>query len=137
MPSEAQQKAAFISATSSSKAYFFEPKEPERSRFSRWAAPLACTLCRYRHKSHWTGDKTRLDRDLSGRFGTRKYAAEELVAELTSAFLCAQLRVEGELRHAGYVENWIELLKHDDRAIFTAASKASQAADYLGSFSQS
>lgn len=85
---------------------------------------------------HWTGSKERLNRDLAGRFGTRKYAAEELIAELTAAFLCAHLGIEGELRHAGYIESWIELLKNDDRAIFTAASKASQAADYLRSFSQ-
>jgi antirestriction protein ArdC len=85
---------------------------------------------------HWTGSKKRLDRELDGRFGTRKYAAEELIAELTAAFLCAHLGITGELRHAEYIANWIELLKHDDRAIFTAASKASQAADYLRSFSE-
>ncbi len=85
---------------------------------------------------HWTGPKTRLDRDLSGRFGTKSYAAEELVAELGAAFLCAHLGIKGELRHAEYIGNWLELLKADDRAIFTAASKASQAADYLRSFSE-
>lgn len=53
-----------------------------------------------------------------------------------AAFLCAQLGIEGELRHAGYIKSWLELLKGDSRAIFTAASKASQAADYLRSFSQ-
>jgi antirestriction protein ArdC len=85
---------------------------------------------------HWAGAAKRLNRDLTGRFGTRKYAAEELVAELTAAFLCARLGIEGQLRHAGYIESWVELLKHDDRAIFSAASKASQAADYLRSFSE-
>ncbi|MGO8737597.1 ArdC family protein [Rhodoblastus sp.] len=84
---------------------------------------------------HWSGHKPRLDRDLTGRFGTRAYAAEELVAEFTAAFLCAHLGITGELRHAGYIEHWLDLLRHDDRAIFTAASKASQAADYLRSFS--
>ena len=83
---------------------------------------------------HWSGHKPRLDRDLSGRFGTRAYAAEEMIAEFTAAFLCAHLGIKGELRHAGYIENWLDLLRHDDRAIFTAASKASQAADYLRSF---
>jgi antirestriction protein ArdC len=80
---------------------------------------------------HWTGAKHRLDRDLSGRFGTQAYAAEELVAELNAAFLCAQLGIQGELRHAGYIQSWIKLLKDDPRAIFTASSKASQAAEYL------
>lgn len=85
---------------------------------------------------HWSGHEARLNRDLNNRFGTRAYAAEELVAELGAAFLCAHLGVQGELRHAGYIENWLTLLKEDDRAIFTAASKASQAADYLRAFSE-
>jgi antirestriction protein ArdC len=58
---------------------------------------------------HWSGAKPRLDRDLSGRFGTKAYAAEELVAEFTAAFLCAHLDIKGELRHAGYIDNWIAL----------------------------
>ncbi len=78
----------------------------------------------------------RLNRDLRNRFGTQAYAAEELIAELTSAFLCAHLGVNGELRHASYIDHWIALLKEDNRAIFTAASKASQAADCLRSFSE-
>ena len=55
---------------------------------------------------------------------------------MTAAFLCAHLDLKGELRHAGYIKNWIELLKEDSRAIFTAASLASKAADYLRSFSE-
>lgn len=86
--------------------------------------------------SHWTGHQTRLARDLKGRFGTKDYAAEELIAELSAAFLCAHLGIQGELRHAEYIGNWLQLLKADNRAIFTAASKASQAADYLRSFSE-
>ena len=86
--------------------------------------------------AHWTGAKARLDRDLTGRFRTRSYAAEELVAEMGAAFLCAHLNIAGELRHAGYIQNWLELLKEDNRAIFTAASRASQAADYLRTFSE-
>jgi antirestriction protein ArdC len=80
---------------------------------------------------HWTGHKSRLARDLRHRFGERAYAAEELVAELCSAFLCAEFSIDGDLRHAGYVQNWIGLLKADSRAFFTACSKAQAAADYL------
>jgi antirestriction protein ArdC len=80
---------------------------------------------------HWTGAKARLDRDLKGRFGERQYAAEELIAELSAAFLCAEFDMDGELRHAGYIANWIELLRHDARACFTACSKAQAAADFL------
>ena len=80
---------------------------------------------------HWTGHKSRLDRDLKHRFGERAYAAEELVAELGAAFLSAEFGFDGDVRNAGYIANWIELLKADKRAFFTACSKASKAADYL------
>jgi antirestriction protein ArdC len=80
---------------------------------------------------HWSGHKSRLARDLRHRFGERAYAAEELVAELCSAFLCAEFSIDGDLRHAGYLENWIGLLKADTRAFFTACSKAQAAADFL------
>lgn len=80
---------------------------------------------------HWTGHKSRLDRDLRHRFGERAYAAEELVAELCAAFLCAEFSIDGDLRHAGYLQSWIGLLKTDNRAFFTACSKAQAAADYL------
>jgi antirestriction protein ArdC len=84
---------------------------------------------------HWTGHASRLDRSegMKSRFGDRAYAAEELVAELCAAFLCAEFDMDGELRHAGYIGNWIALLKSDSRAFFTACSKAQAAADYLRS----
>lgn len=82
---------------------------------------------------HWTGAKSRLDRTdgMRNRFGDQAYAAEELVAELTSAFICAEFDINGDLRHAGYIQNWIELLTADPKAFFTAASKAQAAADHL------
>jgi antirestriction protein ArdC len=80
---------------------------------------------------HWTGHRSRLDRDLRSRFGGRAYAAEELVAELCAAFLCAEFSIDGDLRHAGYIASWIGLLKADPRSFFTACSKAQAAADYL------
>jgi antirestriction protein ArdC len=81
--------------------------------------------------THWTGHKARLDRDLKNRYGARGYALEELVAELGAAFLCAEFAFDGDVRNAGYIKTWLELLKADKRAFFTAASKASKAADYL------
>jgi antirestriction protein ArdC len=81
--------------------------------------------------THWTGAKARLDRDLSKRFGTSAYAAEELIAELGAAFLAAEFSFDGDVRHAGYIATWITLLRQDKRAFFTAASKAQAAADYL------
>jgi antirestriction protein ArdC len=81
--------------------------------------------------THWTGHKARIDRDLKNRFGSQNYAAEELIAELGAAFLCAEFGFDGDLRHAGYIQSWIDLLKVDTRAFFTACSQASKAADYL------
>jgi antirestriction protein ArdC len=81
--------------------------------------------------THWTGHRSRLDRDLKKRFDSRAYAAEELVAEVGAAFLSAEIGFDGDVRNAGYIANWIDLLKSDKRAFFTACSKASQAADYL------
>jgi antirestriction protein ArdC len=68
---------------------------------------------------------------MAARIGDAAYAGEELVAELCAAFLCAEFDLDGDLRHAGYIESWIGLLKEDRRAFFTAASKAQAAADYL------
>jgi antirestriction protein ArdC len=81
--------------------------------------------------THWTGHASRLARDLKNRFGSRDYAAEELVAELGAAFLCAEFSFDGDVRHAGYIATWIELLKADKRAFFTACSKASRVVEYL------
>lgn len=86
---------------------------------------------RFHELTHWTGHKSRLDRDLLNRFGDERYAAEELIAELGSAFLCAEFSVSGDLRHAGYIANWLRLLKKDSKAIFTAAAAAQKAVDYL------
>ena len=80
---------------------------------------------------HWAGGPSRLNRDFSGRHGSQAYAREELVAELCSAFLCAELGVAPTVRHADYLGAWLEILKGDNRAIFQAASMASKAADFV------
>tara|TARA_R110002074_G_scaffold2978_3_gene16387 strand:+ start:644 stop:1516 length:873 start_codon:yes stop_codon:yes gene_type:complete len=80
---------------------------------------------------HWTGAPHRLAREYGKRFGDKAYAFEELVAELTAAFMCARMGIKGELRHAGYIGQWLDILKADSRAVFTAASHASKAADFL------
>lgn len=83
---------------------------------------------------HATGHSSRLDRDQSGRFGSRKYAFEELVAELNAAFCCASLGIEPTVRHADYIGSWLDVLRADNRAIVRAASQASKAADWLLSY---
>ena len=80
---------------------------------------------------HWTGHKTRLDRDMKTRKGTKDYAREELVAEMASAFVCAALSIQPTVRHTDYLGTWLQVLREDKRAIFRAASLASKAADFI------
>ena len=82
---------------------------------------------------HSSGHPSRLARDFSGRFGTESYAFEELIAELGSAFLNADLGILNTTLpdHADYLSNWIAVLRSDRKAIFTAAAAASKAAAYI------
>lgn len=84
--------------------------------------------------AHASGHRSRLDRDLSGSFGSKKYAFEEIIAEISSAYVCASLGIIPTVRHADYIGSWIEVLREDDRAIVRAASAASKSADYLLGF---
>jgi antirestriction protein ArdC len=84
--------------------------------------------------AHWVGHPSRLARDLSGSYGSKAYAREELIAEMAGAFVCASLGIAPTLRHADYIGSWLEVLREDDRAIVRAASAASKAADYLLAF---
>lgn len=84
--------------------------------------------------AHWTGHSTRLDRTGIAEFdgkGSPRYAAEELIAELSAAFTCAEIGIEGKLQHAEYLAHWIKHLEGDNNAIFSAASKAKKATDFL------
>lgn len=82
---------------------------------------------------HWTGHRDRLARDLTGRFGSDAYAAEELVAELGAALWCAQAHISAVTRpdHAAYLAGWLRVLRTDARALVTVASRAQAALDYL------
>ncbi len=88
---------------------------------------------RAHESTHWAGHSSRLDRDLTGRFGTDSYAAEELVAELSAAFSCAALGISPAPRpdHAAYLASWLRVLRADSSALFHAASKAQAATDFL------
>jgi antirestriction protein ArdC len=87
------------------------------------------------HESaHWSKHPSRLNRDFGGGiWGDEGYAREDLVAELASAFLAADLELAPEVRddHASYIASWLEVLKHDRRAIFSAAAHAQHAADFF------
>ena len=84
--------------------------------------------------THWTGHKSRLDRNLEGGRGSADYAKEELIAEMGAAFSCAALRIQPTVRHANYLASWLKVLKEDKRAIVRAASQASKASDFLLAF---
>ncbi|HUZ12295.1 MAG TPA: zincin-like metallopeptidase domain-containing protein [Caulobacteraceae bacterium] len=109
---------------------------PERNRFvgSPASTPTEAYYATLLHELvHWTGASHRLARTFGERFGDAAYGAEELVAELGAAFLCADLRVSNEPRadHAAYVGAWISILKADARVLFTASGLASEAASFI------
>lgn len=83
--------------------------------------------------THWSGAAHRLDREFGKRFGDKAYAFEELIAELGSAFLCSAFRITNEPRpdHAAYISSWLDILNRDTKAVFTAASRAQEAVEYL------
>ena len=83
---------------------------------------------------HWTAHTSRLGRLENEDLRGLPYAREELVAELCSAFVCAELGIVPTVRHSDYIASWLDVLKGDSRAIFRAASQASKAADYLLAF---
>ncbi len=100
------------------------PETPFRSTDDYYATLL-------HELTHWTGAKQRLDRKGGAVFGDKDYAFEELVAELGSAFLLAELGVTGTVQHDSYIASWLKALKNDKRYIFKAASQASKAHQYL------
>jgi len=83
--------------------------------------------------AHWSGAPTRLNRDLSGRFGDKAYGLEELIAETSAALTCIAAGVIPEPRaeSAKYLNNWIEAMREDKRIIVTVFSKAQAATDFI------
>jgi len=99
---------------------------PNRSNDVAFASVLAHELF------HWTGHESRLSRKF-GKYGTPDYAFEELIAELGSAFVCSELDIAytGIPENAGYIENWLQRLRDDPKAIFKASSQAMKAKQFL------
>ena len=111
----------------------YQPKEdkiliPKKSQF-KTEKGFYSTM--FHELSHWTGHKSRLKRKVENRFGSKDYAFEELVAEISASFLCCHLGFHYETRHSAYVKSWIEVLKEDKRAIFRASSLAQKATDFI------
>ncbi len=111
---------------------------PERKRFK---TPTGRCATISHEMAHWTGHPERLDRDMSGRFGSEDYAYEELVAEMSASMMCIALGIEDTSieenmeNHAAYMKSWLKAIKDakDDgqKFIFSAASKAQKVCEYL------
>jgi antirestriction protein ArdC len=101
--------------------------------FARFRSAEAFYSTSFHELAHATSHKSRLDRRLDTRFGSKAYAAEELIADICSGFLMADLGFAHGARPetAAYLASWLECLKTDSRAIFTAAAKAQAAADWM------
>jgi antirestriction protein ArdC len=86
---------------------------------------------------HWTGTTERLARDMTGRFGSDNFAAEELVAELGAAFVCALAGIDSVARtdHASYLAHWCRMLRAQPAVLWTVAAKSQAAADWLAAYS--
>ena len=133
-----QQVGTFFSAVPAdvrhggSRAYYhpvldyIQVPDPEH-----FASPERYCATRLHETVHWSGHPSRLHRHFGERFGDQSYAFEELIAEIGSAYLSADLGLQAELHHAEYIGHWVTLLRDHRRAIFTAAAKATAAAEYL------
>ena len=115
---------------------FYRPDKPEAvyiPGFDQFPERVDYYSVLAHETTHWTSHASRCDRQLGKRFGDDAYAVEELIAELGSAYTMARLELELTPRedHAQYIQSWLKVLKADKRSIFTAASKAQQAADFL------
>jgi len=116
-----------------SDAAFYMPSQdriqlPNKAAFDNEGSYYATA---FHELTHWSGHESRCDRNLKGKFGNPAYAFEELVAEMGAAFLCADYGIQGELRHAGYIQSWLKALRDDSKAVFKAAALAQKAADYI------
>ena len=112
---------------------FYRPSDdviqlPLRSAFPQATGYYGVAL---HELTHWTGHATRCNRPMQSRQHLTAYGFEELVAEMGAAFLCGHCGIDAELQHAGYIAHWLEALRHDKRLVFTAASMAQKAADFV------
>lgn len=102
---------------------------PERSQFPSADNYYATAL---HEAGHSTGHKSRLDRDLTGRFGSESYAKEELRAEIASLMIGDELQIGHDPgQHAAYVKSWVKVLKDDPKEILRAAKDAESISSYL------
>lgn len=120
------------------KAYYHSKLDsinlPPRSQFKSAMAYYSTLL---HELGHWTGHKSRLNRELVNKFGSEEYAREELRAELASYFLAAKIGIPHDHgKHASYIGSWIQALQQDHNEIFRAAKDAEQICDFVLQFQQ-
>jgi antirestriction protein ArdC len=99
--------------------------------FEAFRAPAAYYATAFHELTHWAGAESRLNRTKGRKFGDQEYSFEELVAELGSAFLCAEFGFDNGGADAAYIDHWISFLTNHETALISAASQASKAADYM------
>ena len=102
---------------------------PERKQF---VSKEAFYNVLFHEMGHWTGNSIRLDRKQNGKFGSKEYAFEELVAEINAAFLCAMLGFENKITdNVSYIDNWLAVMRNDKKFVIQASSQAQQSADFI------
>ena len=112
---------------------FYQPTEdkilmPKKEQF-KTGEGFYSTL--FHELSHWTGHKSRLERKKGNKKGSKDYAFEELIAELSASFICCHLGFEYSTQHSAYIKDWLEVLKEDKKAIFKASSQAQKATEFI------
>jgi antirestriction protein ArdC len=132
-----KQNAKFLPEGSDRAFYVPKVDAIQLPKFESFTSAESYYATKLHELSHWTGHEGRLARDLSGSFGSTKYAYEELIAELASAFVCNDLGINSQLEnHASYIDSWIQLLTGDKKSFFKAAAEARKAANCLVTASQ-
>ena len=107
---------------------------PERRQFKNDASFYGIT---FHELGHWTGAKQRLNRDMKGKFGSKEYAFEELIAELNTAYINAFLGFENRITdNVSYINSWLAVIKNDKKFIVSAAAQAQKASDFILEFSK-
>lgn len=117
-------------------AYYIPSKDRiEMPALGQFDAPNSFYGTLFHELGHWTGHETRLKREgitTPHAFGSENYSKEELVAELTSAFVCESLGINGNLESsAAYLDNWLRKLKEEPKMLLTSATAAQKAANLI------
>ena len=114
-------------------AYYSKFKDaiqlPLREQFENETKYYAVAL---HELGHWTGHESRLNRPMEGRFGSEKYAREELRAEIASLMMGSELNIGHNFgQHAAYVASWVKILKDEPFELFRAAADAQKIFDFV------